>query len=42
MLLASFAVGLILRYVLFIFADHFNLFDKRPQFRCKSAFAARS
>ena len=31
MLLASFAVGLILRYILFIFADHFNLFDKRPQ-----------
>ncbi len=30
MLLASFAVGLILRYILFIFADHFNLFDKRP------------
>ncbi len=30
LLLASFAVGLILRYILFIFADHFNLFDKRP------------
>src|SRR5579871_5057653 len=30
LLLASFAVGLILRYILFIFADHFNLFDQRP------------
>ncbi len=30
LLLASFAVGLILRYILFIFADHYNLFDKRP------------
>jgi branched-subunit amino acid ABC-type transport system permease component len=31
MLLASFAVGLILRYTLFLFVDHFNLFDKRIQ-----------
>src|SRR4051812_47759316 len=30
MLLASFAIGLILPSLLFIFADHFSLFDKRP------------
>lgn len=31
MLLASFAVGLILRYILFLIADTFELFDKRIQ-----------
>jgi branched-subunit amino acid ABC-type transport system permease component len=31
MLLASFAVGLILRYILFLTADTFELFDKRIQ-----------
>src|SRR5690606_8818035 len=31
MLLASFAVGLILRYILFLLADTFELFDKRIQ-----------
>jgi branched-subunit amino acid ABC-type transport system permease component len=31
MLLASFAVGLILRYILFLFVDRFDLFDKRIQ-----------
>lgn len=31
MLLASFAVGLILRYILFLLADYFELFDKRIQ-----------
>ncbi len=31
MLLASFAVGLILRYILFLVADIFELFDKRIQ-----------
>lgn len=31
MLLASFAVGLILRYILFLLADRFELFDKRIQ-----------
>ena len=29
MLLASFAVGLIIRYILFIIADYYDLFDKR-------------
>lgn len=29
LLLASFAVGLIIRYILFIIADHFTLFDRR-------------
>jgi len=38
MLLASFAVGLILRYILFIFADHFNLFDLRPAIPLQIAF----
>ena len=38
MLLASFAVGLILRYILFIFADHFNLFDKRPAIPLQVAY----
>ncbi len=40
LLLASFAVGLILRYLLFIFADHFNLFDKRPQIPLQVWFRA--
>jgi branched-subunit amino acid ABC-type transport system permease component len=31
MLLASFAVGLILRYIIFLFVDRFDLFDKRIQ-----------
>jgi branched-subunit amino acid ABC-type transport system permease component len=31
LLLASFAVGLVIRYVLFIIADQFELFDKRIQ-----------
>jgi branched-subunit amino acid ABC-type transport system permease component len=31
MLLASFAVGLILRYILFLLVDHYDLFDKRIQ-----------
>lgn len=31
MLLASFAVGLILRYILFLLADYYELFDKRIQ-----------
>jgi branched-subunit amino acid ABC-type transport system permease component len=31
MILASFATGLILRYVLFLLADRFDLFDKRIQ-----------
>jgi branched-subunit amino acid ABC-type transport system permease component len=31
MLLASFAVGLILRYLLFLFVDRYDLFDKRIQ-----------
>ncbi len=31
MILASFALGLILRYMMFFFADHYNLFDKRIQ-----------
>ncbi len=31
MLLASFAVGLIIRYILFIIADTYSLFDKRIQ-----------
>ncbi len=31
MLLASFAVGLIIRYIIFLFADRFDLFDKRIQ-----------
>ena len=31
MLLASFAVGLIVRYIIFIVADYFELFDKRIQ-----------
>ena len=31
LLLASFAVGLILRYILFLFVDYFELFDKRIQ-----------
>ncbi|MBV7329852.1 branched-chain amino acid ABC transporter permease [Chloroflexi bacterium TSY] len=31
MVLASFAVGLILRYILFFFVDRFDLFDKRIQ-----------
>lgn len=31
MLLASFSVGLILRYVIFLFVDRFDLFDKRIQ-----------
>ena len=31
MLLASFAVGLILRYILFLLVDRFDLFDKRIQ-----------
>jgi len=31
MLLASFAVGLILRYILFLLSDSFELFDKRIQ-----------
>jgi len=30
-LLASFALGLIIRYILFLMADTFNLFDKRIQ-----------
>lgn len=38
LLLASFAVGLILRYILFIFADHYNLFDKRPQIPIQVAY----
>jgi neutral amino acid transport system permease protein len=38
MLLASFAVGLILRYLLFLFADHYNLFDKRPQIPLQVAY----
>ena len=31
MLLASFAVGLVLRYILFLLSDSFQLFDKRIQ-----------
>ncbi len=31
MLLASFAVGLILRYILFLFVDRYDLFDRRIQ-----------
>jgi len=31
LILASFAVGLIVRYALFLFADRFDLFDKRIQ-----------
>jgi branched-subunit amino acid ABC-type transport system permease component len=31
LILASFAVGLILRYVIFLFVDRFDLFDKRIQ-----------
>ncbi len=31
MLLASFAVGLIIRYIIFLFVDRFDLFDKRIQ-----------
>ena len=31
LLLASFSVGLILRYILFLFADRFELFDRRIQ-----------
>lgn len=31
MLLASFAVGLILRYIVFLLADYFELFDRRIQ-----------
>jgi len=38
MLLASFAVGLILRYILFIFADTNSLFDKRPPIPIQIAF----
>ena len=38
MLLASFAVGLILRYLLFVFADRYNLFDKRPQIPLQVAY----
>lgn len=38
LLLASFAVGLILRYILFIFADYYGLFDKRPQIPIQVAY----
>jgi neutral amino acid transport system permease protein len=38
MLLASFSVGLILRYLLFIFADYYTLFDKRPQIPIQVAY----
>jgi branched-chain amino acid transport system permease protein len=38
MLLASFAVGLILRYILFVFADYYGLFDKRPQIPLQVAY----
>ncbi|MEZ4582999.1 MAG: branched-chain amino acid ABC transporter permease [Caldilineaceae bacterium] len=31
LILASFAVGLILRYIVFLFVDRFDLFDKRIQ-----------
>jgi branched-subunit amino acid ABC-type transport system permease component len=33
LILASFAVGLIIRYLLFLLADSYNLFDKRIQVR---------
>jgi branched-chain amino acid transport system permease protein len=38
MLLASFAIGLILRYILFIFADYYSLFDKRPAIPLQVAY----
>jgi branched-subunit amino acid ABC-type transport system permease component len=41
MLLASFAVGLILRYTLFLFVDHFNLFDKRIQVPLQILFKSK-
>lgn len=38
MLLASFAVGLIIRYILFMIADQFSLFDQRIQIPVKIAY----
>jgi len=38
MLLASFAVGLIIRYILFLAADYYGLFDKRIAVRLEIAY----
>jgi neutral amino acid transport system permease protein len=42
MLLASFAVGLIIRYILFMIADQFSLFDKRIKIPLEIAFRSET
>ena len=42
LLLASFAVGLIIRYILFMIADQFSLFDKRIQIPLEIVFRSET
>ncbi len=41
MILASFALGLVLRYILFLFADQFGLFDRRIRFSMQVLYQSR-
>jgi branched-subunit amino acid ABC-type transport system permease component len=41
MILASFAVALILRYLIFLLADHYDLFDKKIQVQQQILFRSR-